>query len=136
MSKEKTKWVYICMHCNSDNVQVKAWVKPNEDNKFVDEVEGDEMGWCDDCNLAAEIQTAEVKTDAKVVGFQVVGEDGTNQEGEIHPHMDASFCLYNLNQARSMMDDNNHSEEQWQLLTIWEGDVEEPTFMFEGDPRG
>jgi len=23
----------------------------------------------------------------------------------------------------------------WRLLTIWEGDVEEPTMMFEGDPR-
>jgi hypothetical protein len=124
------------MHCQSDNVQVKAWVRPNQGHAFVDEVEGDEIGWCDDCQLNSQIETAALTRDAKVIGFQVVGEDGTAQEGEIHPHMDASFCIYNLNQARSMMDDDNNGDEQWRLLTVWEGDVEEPTMMFEGDPRG
>jgi len=134
-NETQTKCLYICTHCNSDNVQVKAWVKPNQGNLYVDEIEGDELGWCDDCNLTSEIQTAELKKNAKVLGFQVIGEDGTKEEGEIHPHMDASFCIYSLEQARAMLDDNNNGDEQWQLLTIWSGDVEEPTFMFEGDPR-
>jgi hypothetical protein len=132
----QTKTLYICSHCNSDNVQVKAWVRPNQGHAFVDEVnEGYELGWCDDCQLSSVVDTVELKRSAKVVGFQVVGEDGTPQEGEIHPHMDASFCLYSLPQAQSMLDDDNNGDEQWRLMTIWSGDVEEPTMMFEGDPR-
>jgi hypothetical protein len=130
---DKTKCVYLCMHCGGDHVQVKSWTKPNDGQKFVDEVEGDELGWCDDCQLSSVIQTAELKTCAKVIGFQVVGEDGTEQDGEIHPDMDASFCVYNLSQANEML--NSDIEGQWRLLTLWEGDVEEPTMMFEGDPR-
>jgi len=132
----RTRTVYICPQCQSDRVQVKAWVRPNKGYEFVDEVnEGDEVGWCEDEELSTFIETAEVKLRAKVVGFQVVGEDGTVQEGEIHPNMDGSFCIYSLPQARAMLDDNNNGNEQWRLLTIWSGDVEEPTFMFEGDPR-
>ena len=130
----ETKTIYICTHCQSDNVQVKAWTKPNEGQKFVDEVQGDEIGWCDDCQLNSVIETVSVKASAKVIGYQVVGEDGTEEEGEIHPQMDASFCLYNLGQARAMLNDKNGNE-QWQLLSIWIGDVEEPTMMFKGDPR-
>jgi len=130
----KTKCVHLCMHCGSDNVQVKAWVQPNANNAMVDEVEGDELGWCNDCNLAAVIQTASVKASAKVIGFQVVGEDGTATDGEIHPKMKGSFCIYNLSQARKMLKDKAVGE-QWRLLTLWEGDVEEPTIMFKGDPR-
>jgi hypothetical protein len=127
------KTVYICSHCNSDNVQVQAWVRPNQGMQYVDEVaEGDVMGWCDDENLSSVIDTAEVKRRHKVVGFQVESDDGKH---EIHPHMDGSFCLYSLEQARAMMDDDNNGDEQWKLLAIWDGDVEEPTMMFEGDPR-
>ena len=128
----KTKTVYICTHCQSDNVEVKAWVRPNNNNEYVDEVEGDEMGWCCDEELHAVIETAELRDDARVIGFQVVGEDGSPQEGEIHPDMDASFCIYNLSQAHQMLDDENN---QWRLLTIWETDIEEPQMMFSGDPR-
>jgi hypothetical protein len=73
--------------------------------------------------------------DTEVIGFQVVGEDGTPQEGEIHPDMAASFCLYNLSQAQAMVDKNNNGQEQWKLLAIWSDDVENPTMMFSGDPR-
>ena len=127
----KTKCVYLCMYCGSDNVQVKAWVKPNHGHKFVDEIEGDELGWCDDCQNTVDVQTAELKKTAVVQGYQVVGDDSSPYEGDIHPDMDASFCLYSLSQARQMIGDDLN----WRLLTIWEGDVEEPTMMFEGDPR-
>lgn len=122
------------MHCGSDNVQVKAWVRPNQNNKFVDEVnEGDEPEWCDDCEFNSIIETAQLKADAKVVGFQVIGEDGTSEQGQIHPMMNGSFCLYSLSQAREML--NSDAVGQWRLLACWSGDVEEPTMMFEGDPR-
>jgi hypothetical protein len=132
----KTKTVYICPQCQSDNVQIKAWVRPNKNYEFVDEVnEGDEAGWCEDEQLHTFVETAEVNADAEIIGFQVVGEDGTAQEGEIHPDMDASFCIYSLKQAQQMLGDNDNGNEQWRLLTIWTGDIEEPTMMFEGDPR-
>ena len=127
------KTVYICSHCNSDNVQVQAWVRPNQGMQYVDEVcEGDAMGWCDDENLSSVVDTAEVKRRAKIVGFQVESDDDSH---EMHPHMDGSFCLYSLPQAQAMLDDDNNGDEQWKLLAIWDGDVEEPTMMFEGDPR-
>jgi len=56
------------------------------------------------------------------VGYQVVDKDN-----EIHPDMDASFCLYSLEQANEMVSTNKR---KWNLLPIYEGDVEEPTFMF------
>ena len=134
MSKE-TKTVHICPQCQSDNVQIKAWVRPNKGMEFVDEVnEGDEAGWCDDEELPTFVETAELKADAEVIGYQVVGEDGTEQEGEIHPQMDASFCVYNLSQAQEMLNGDN-GDEQWRLLAIWTDDIEEPTMMFSGSPR-
>ena len=129
---KKTKCVMICSHCGSDNVQLQSWVKPNENNQFVDYTP-EEVGWCNDCNLHSQIDSCEIKTSAKVVGFQVVGEDGTKEEGLLHPDMDASFCLYNLTQAHEMLDKG--TDGQWRLLTIWNGDIEESTKMFKGDPR-
>ena len=126
----KTKCVEICTHCNSDNVQIKAWVKPNQNNEFVDLTE-DSIGWCEDCQDNVHIEGADLKADAKVVGFQVVGEDGCEEAGHMHPDMDASFCLYSLSQARNML----KKDRKWRLLAIWTGDIEEPTMMFDSDPR-
>src|SRR6056297_1655913 len=105
MSEMKT--IYRCQHCYSDNVQVKAWVRPNNNNVFIDEVNPDELGWCEDCELNVVVETVEMEENAEVIGFQVVGEDGTPQEGETHPDMDGSFCVYNLGQARLMLSGNN-----------------------------
>ena len=105
-------------------VQVKAWVKPNDNNEYVDEVEGDEMGWCCDEELVADIQTAELRDDARVIGFQVVGMEEHEDEGAIHHLMD-----------EMLQDDNTLYSGEWRLLTIWEGDIEEPQMMFSGDPR-
>lgn len=131
------KTIYQCSHCQSDNVQIKAWVKPNDNNTYVDEVNPDEPGWCDDEELSSIIETVQVEDDAEVIGYQVVGEDGTPKEGEIHPQMDGSFCIYNLEQAHSILEESNNVDEHgmWKLLTIWTGDVEEPLMMFEGNPR-
>jgi len=127
----QTRCVYQCQNCMSDNVQIQAWVRPNKGNEYVDEVaEGDQLGWCDDCQRNVVVETVEVKKRAHVIGYQV-----QNANSEIHPHMDASFCVYSLDQAYSMLDDDNNGEEQWELLTIWTDDIEEPTMMFEGLPR-
>jgi hypothetical protein len=128
---EKTKTVMLCHNCGSDNVQTKMWVNVNNDT-ISDSASDNDNGdnWCLDCETHPDLLPHTLKSDAKVVGFQVVGED--ENEGEIHPEMDASFCLYNLSQAREMF---KGYTKNWRLLTIWEGDIEEPTYMFEGDPR-
>ena len=128
---DKTKIVFLCSNCGSDNVEMKAWVNPNTDDIGDTISSEDEDCYCNDCDGNHELLSHELKADAKVVGFQIVGEDGTDREGDIHPDMDGSFCLYNLSWCRERL----HDYYNWRLLTIWEGDVEEPTFMFEGDPR-
>lgn len=140
MSKE-TKTVYICTHCNSDNVQIKAWVKPvaycqHINYEFVDECP-EELGWCEDEQLHAEVQTAEVRADAKVIGFQVVGEDGMANEGKLHPDITTPSSVYSLSQTKEMLKKSNDSyvNYTWRLLTIWTGDIEKPIQMFKGDPR-
>jgi len=132
----QTRTIYQCTHCLSDNVQVKAWVRPNEGMKYVDEVnEGDELGWCDACQQNVYVETVEVKRRAHIIGYQVL--DDAHNATDMHPHMEASFCVYNLDQARSMLDDDNQGDERgkWQLVTIWDDTIEEPTMMFEGLPR-
>jgi len=119
---------YICSHCGSDNVQVKAWVKPNLGHKFVDEVEGDELGWCDDCGLYSVIETKEMNVRNHVIGFQV----DLDSNDEMHPDMDASFCVYSLPQVQKMI---NKDKNRWNLLAIYDDTIEEPTMMFNGDPR-
>lgn len=116
----------LCDNCNSDNIQIKAWINPNN-NKIIDEVEGEEDVWCEDCQGHHTTTEIEKNSTDKVEGFQVV-----NDNNEIHPDMDGSFCLYNLTQANNMIDPN---PSKWKLLTCWTGDVEEPTYMFEGNPR-
>lgn len=125
----KTHTLLICSHCNSSNVQVKAWVKPNLNNRFVTiDNDQNEAGWCCDCELYSHIISSELKLNARIIGYQVVGREGTKQEGDIHPDMYASFCVYSLEDAREMIKTNKN---EWQLLTIWDGDIEEPTIMFE-----
>jgi len=126
---DDVKTVCLCDNCGSDNVQTKMWVNVN-DNTTSDSASDNDNGdnWCLDCETHPDLLPHTLKSDAKVVGFQVVGEDDTENEGEI---LDASFCIYNLSQAREML----NTDGNWRLLTIWEGDIEEPTYMFEGNPR-
>lgn len=130
---DKIKQVWICDNCGSDNVQSKQWVNLNDNSVGGDAMYDDDDYWCEDCQEHHGVTLVTLKDDAKVIGFQVVGEEGEDNEGEIHPDMDGSFCIYNLSQAREML--NKENDYNWRLLTIWEGDVEELTMMFEGNPR-
>ncbi len=114
---KKIKTVILCATCNSDNVLIKT-------NK---------KGLCCDCTGEHNIYQTKLKADAKIIGFQVVGTAGTDKEGRIHPDMLSSSALYSLNQARKMI--KNRETENWSLLAIWTGDIEEPTIMFKGKLR-
>lgn len=125
------KLFVMCANCKSDNVELKHWVNANT-NKIGDCTDDDEDSWCNDCETHSGVYAAKLKPESKVIGFQVVGEEGTSVEGDIHPDMDASFCIYSLSQAREMLKNNDII---WRLLSVWENDIEEPTYMFVGDPR-
>lgn len=128
------KTLYVCQICNSDNVEVKAWVKPNRNNEYQEEIER-ELGWCCDEQLHTVIDVVELNDDAKVIGFQVFGKEGTAREDEMHPLMEDISSVYSLKQAQKMLMNENNGQNQWKLLTIWDTDIEKPTRMFEGDPR-
>jgi len=128
---DETKQLWLCPNCGSDNVEFKVWANANTNEvSDTDAPMEDEDCFCNDCKEHGELILSTVKADAKIEGFQVVDDEA----GDIHPDMDGSFCLYNLSQANKMLH-SKHDEGNWKLLTIWSGDVEEPTIMFEGDPR-
>ena len=132
-ASDNTKFYVLCNNCGSDNVEIKQWVNPN--TGLIGDITSDnddEDVWCNDCETHSGVCGNTLKDDAKIIGYQVVGKEDTEFNGEIHPHMDASFCIYSLSQARVMLMDD---DDNWRLLAIWEGDIEDPTFMFSGNPR-
>jgi hypothetical protein len=128
------KTVFVCDTCGSDNVQSKAWVRPNQGNAFVDLITEDvQDNFCDDCNENVLTSSVEKPHSAQVLGFQVVDACNTLL---CHPHMKFPNCVYSLDQANSMLDDDNNGDEQWQLLAIWTQDLADPEIMFDcEDPR-
>lgn len=122
--------ILLCDKCNSDNIQIKHWVNPN--NNQIHEQLSDDIDdfWCEDCETHSGAYLSEMRPTSKIIGFQVVGEN--ENDGKIHPLMEGSFCVYSLSQANEMLSELSNN---WKLLTVWNGDIEEPTMMFNGDMR-
>ena len=117
--KDVTKTVVLCKECNTDDVIIR----------------GKDKGFCMICGKDVETYTTDLKSDAKVIGYQVMGMAGHENDGQLHPDQEASFCLYSLKQARKMLkNDKILYINEWIIVSIWSGDIEEPTFMFHGDP--
>lgn len=135
--RKTVKTIWICPNCHSDNVLFKVWTKANGGELVDDNPMEDDDCYCEDCNTHLKLITIDIKANAKVQGFQVIGEDGTDKEGCLHPKMDASFCIYSLSQCREMIApaEFDDSFSSWRLSAIWKGDIEEPTMMFKGNPR-
>lgn len=118
--------MYICPLCGGKNIQVKGWVLPNENFKFVEEFYDDETDcWCNDCSENVEPIIVDFG-DENIIGFQVV-----NDYGDIHPQMVGRSCVYNLTQIREMLSDN---DETWEIILIKKGELKRPKIMFEGKP--
>jgi Zn finger protein HypA/HybF involved in hydrogenase expression len=47
--REEVKEYLACSECGSKNVQVKAWVYPNDSNRYAGETDDGEA-WCEDCD--------------------------------------------------------------------------------------
>lgn len=39
---------YCCPICGGTNIQLQAWIDPNNNNKYIGDTEDDEC-WCEDC---------------------------------------------------------------------------------------
>jgi hypothetical protein len=117
--EDVTKTITLCKECNTDDVTIKV----------------KNSGYCMICGKEVETYKATLKATAKVIGYQVLGMAGHENDGQLHPEMSASFCLYSLKQARKMLSsDNTMYTNEWVIVSIWSGDIEEPTFMFHGNP--
>ena len=117
--EDVTKTVVLCKECNTDDVIIR----------------GKDKGFCMICGKDVETYTTDLKSDAKVIGYQVVGMAEHENEGQLHPEMLGSFALYSLSQARKMLkNDKILYINEWIIVSIWSGDIEEPTFMFRGNP--
>jgi hypothetical protein len=46
--EEEADEYLVCSECGSKNVQIKAWVYPNENNGYACDAEDD--AWCEDCD--------------------------------------------------------------------------------------
>lgn len=122
------KTVFLCKNCRGNNVQTKMWVEING-NAVMDACSDgeDDDNYCPDCGKHTGVYLVEQKDNTKLIGFQVVSND---DKGDIHPDMDGSFCIYSLSQCQEMIND----DDSWRLLAIYTDEVEEPTFMFKGNP--
>ena len=68
---------------------------------------------------------------SKIIGFQVV-KNGTI---DLHPKMGASFCVYSIPQCMAMLiNDTKEVRDNYTIETVREGEIEEPTIMFKGNP--
>lgn len=133
--KDKTKTLWLCPNCVSDNVKIKTWTDANTFQITEDEcpMEYNDC-WCEDCESHGKLIHQEMPFLKKVIGFQVVSDDLIGDcDGELHPKMDGQSCVYNLSQAREILNNDN----SWKLKTIWSGDIKNPVIMFgfENKPR-
>jgi hypothetical protein len=134
----KTKTFYVCPKCGSSNVQYKSWVNANTGICTDGMISNDEEdNWCEDCEFHIEIQIVKLKPDAHVIGFQVVGEDNTPDEGSLHPDIEDNRNVYNLTQANIMLGlASDLDTGEFRLQAIWKGDIENPVMMYLGNnPR-
>ena len=53
--ENKDKITYRCDECGSTNVQIQAWVRPNQNHQSVSDCEDREYSWCADCHFGVEV---------------------------------------------------------------------------------
>ena len=114
--------IQVCKKCGYNHVEKLAWVDINT-KKFMDN-DDDGDTWCPIC-IEKNLYLVNNTDKGEVIGFQV---ESNNNEHEIHPNMDSSFCVYSFEQVQNMIDD----DDKWKIVCVYDGDIEEPTMMFKG----
>jgi uncharacterized OB-fold protein len=80
----KTKTLYVCPNCGSSNVQYKSWVNANTGTCTDGQISNDVIdNYCIDCQSHIELQKVELKPDAHIIGYQVVGQNNTPDESSL-----------------------------------------------------
>lgn len=70
------KTVIVCDDCGGINVQSKSWVRPNQNNEFVDLMtEEINDNFCDDCNV--NVTTTSIQVDVKDPKYQTEEKECT-----------------------------------------------------------
>lgn len=67
-----------------------------------------------------------LKTEDKLIGYQAM-----DNETNVHPKMQNTYSVYSKSQIKEMIGDDN----QWRIVPIYEGTIENPEYMFEGYPE-
>lgn len=49
---------YYCSICGGTNIQLQAWIDPNNNNRYIGDTEDDEC-WCEDCQEHTKIKMIE-----------------------------------------------------------------------------
>jgi hypothetical protein len=133
--KGKTKELYICTHCFSDNVELKMWVNANTKELTTEvETDGDDDCWCNDCQQHGILNKIEIPYLKEVIGFQVIDK---NKNDNVHPRLISNKHICRLSQANEMIEDRDKDgNTKWMLKTIWSGIIENPEPIFGNDnPR-
>jgi len=122
--------LWTCSNCGSTKVQQRVWVEINSGTVLWGDFDLEISDlWCDECGGCHKVEQKEFNPECtEIIGFQV-----TNEKNEIHPDMDASFCVYSLSDCRAML--NKSTSLGWKLTAIYKDTIEEPTMMFKGNPR-
>jgi hypothetical protein len=133
--KDKVKTLYRCPHCQSDNVEVKMWVKANTNEISSSDANNcNEDSFCNDCCGDGAIQLDTIPYLHNLVGFRVV-----NKSGDYHPKLKSinGALICNLYQASEMLEDvDKDGNTQWKLQSVWAEEVDESLHIFGGEPRG
>ena len=59
--KEEPTSYLACSECGSKDVQVKAWVYPNDNNSYAGDIDDGEV-WCENCDEHVSLDLVELKT--------------------------------------------------------------------------
>lgn len=118
---EKEKHIYYCPKCLSTNVQVKAWVNPNQGDHFISlDHEDTGTGWCDDCedHMALEPGKLELATFASLSDGSKVWWDNIAEplrsgvwhiQGKQHTRLSDDKCL--------LTEDEKGGGYEWALIS-------------------
>lgn len=138
--KKKQLYQFYCPHCESINVQEKAWVDLNSTTLGnIDSGCDLKEYYCLDCekhfdNIDAKLFNCH-NGRVVIVGYQVVMRKGDKiVEDTLHPDIDNFTCVLSLSQANKIIEENDCGA--WELDTVYKDEIGEPTIMFEGkNPR-
>jgi hypothetical protein len=130
--KTKTKTVYLCSHCTSDDIMVRINKNLKTDKVYDTIFEGKEC-YCNDCELDGFVVKKEIPYLHRVIGFQVLDIRSKHSNLLIHQNMN----VYSLSQANQLIESrlDKDGNSGCKILTIWSDDIFEPVMMFGGDPQ-